>query len=122
MGYPETGQVTEIVPPSTDFTEGMGRTRGGPARRREGRRMRWRLLLGSAKARTRATESGPRLRDSASWLPLSADASSRNLGPPFRPCLLGEGRNERGAEPAAIMKPHFAAEKFSNTAKLEMKG
>ena len=60
MGYPETGQVTEIVPPSTDFTEGMGRTRGGPARRREGRRMRWRLSLGSAKVRTRATECGPR--------------------------------------------------------------
>ena len=35
MGYPETGQVTEIVPPSTDFTEGMGRTRGGPAREEE---------------------------------------------------------------------------------------
>ena len=49
MGYPETGQVTEIVPPSTDFTEGMGRTRGGPARRKRRKKMRWRLSLGSAK-------------------------------------------------------------------------
>ena len=46
MGYPETGHVTEIVPPSTDFTDGMGRTRGGPASKREREKMRWRLLLG----------------------------------------------------------------------------
>ncbi len=30
MGYPDTGQVTEILPPSMDFTEGIGRIRGGP--------------------------------------------------------------------------------------------
>ena len=49
MGYPETGHVTEIVPPSTDFTDGMGRTRGGPASEREREKMRWRLLLGGKK-------------------------------------------------------------------------
>ena len=51
MGYPETGHVTEIVPPSTDFTDGMGRTRGGPAseKGREREKMRWRLLLGGKK-------------------------------------------------------------------------
>ena len=85
MGYPETGQVTEIVPPSTDFTEGMGRTRGGPAREEE---------------------------------------KENEMEIIARSGLLSRGgrEGERSVEPAAIMKPHFAAEKFSNTAKLGMKG
>ena len=84
MGYPETGQVTEIVPPSTDFTEGMGRTRGGPERKEEEKENEMEIIA--------------------------------------RAGLLREEWMEGEWSPAAIMKPHFAAEKFSNTAKLGMKG
>ena len=72
MGYPETGHVTEIVPPSTDFTDGMGRTRGGPERENE-----MEII-----ARRKGTE----------------------------------------LKPYGDYEAPFRAEKFSNTAKLGMKG
>ena len=50
-------------------------------------------------------KAGPRLRDSASWLPLAAGAISRNLGPVFfyHPCAFRSWKSEKvNNEPVAV--------------------